>query len=118
MDQATIITATSLSILIIWDPPATPNGIITNYTLLVNDVSIDTIVVNNSCILSAVEYYGGISEDLMWFYSCSEAQQSQFTSNITMLEPFTSYNISIWACNSAGCIMNPAVTGMTAQAGK
>ena len=71
-----------------WDPPGFPNGIIVNYTVLLDD-----------------EQKGVV-----------DANVSMFT--LTQLEPFTGYNISVEACNSVGCVESSPLQVMTAEDGK
>ena len=114
LDQVIIIASTPSSILVTWDQPATPNGVIVNYTVLVDGSPTDTIEISDTC----KEIYANASCHPESYLCYAELSPLIFLSNITMLEPFISYNISLEACNSAGCIMNSAVVGMTTQAGK
>lgn len=87
-DQASTLSLTAYSLYISWDPPSTPNGLIVNYTVIIGGVSIATV-----------------GADILEY-------------NVTGLYPFTSYNISIMACNSAGCINSPLIVSTTGEAGR
>ncbi len=70
-----------------WDPPARPNGVIVNYTILLDD-----------------EQEGVV-----------DASVTSFT--VSQLDPFTDYSISIETCNSIGCVENTPVNVTTAEDG-
>ena len=78
----------SHQVTISWDPPATPNGVILNYTVLLNG-----------------EQDGVVTANVTMF-------------TVTQLDPFTGYNISVQACNSAGCVENPLVALVTMEDGE
>lgn len=80
---------TPYSALIAWDPPAVPNGLILNYTV---------VVVNTDVSLTV----GG----------------SETEANVTRLFPFITYLFTVVACNSAGCVTSPAVESTTDEARK
>lgn len=86
-DQITVLSRTAYSSFITWDPPLQPNGIILNYTIVADDNVVETVEV-------------GI---LMY--------------NVTGLQPYSTYNISVIACNSAGCIDSPPAIVTTNEAG-
>ena len=91
-DMPTVLSTTSYSIEVTWDPPATPNGVILNYTVITSDSDQD--IVNTFSL---------------------PASENQY--NVSGLLPFSDYNISIQACNSAGCVASPTVGSMTDEAG-
>lgn len=74
-------------ILLSWDEPAQPNGVLIVYTLLEGGDEIADIVP------PAVEY------------------------NVTGLTPYTQYMFSVMACTSAGCEESPAVETRTLEDG-
>ena len=86
-DQTTILSTSAYGFLITWDSPATPNGLILNYTIILQCESIDTVL----------------------------AVITEF--NVTGLMPFSDYNISIKACNTAGCVTSFMVSTTTDEAG-
>ena len=91
-DLPAILSKTPYSLYVSWDPPASPNGRILNYTVLLNG---STVV---ETLLTASEGF------LMY--------------NVTELSPYTEYSVSVEACNSAGCITSPSFADTTSEAGK
>lgn len=75
-------------IILSWDEPAFPNGILINYTVLQNEEEI------------------------------ADVSPSFTTYNVTGLLPFTNYQFSVLACTAAGCVENPPVDFMTLEDGK
>ena len=77
------------SILLSWDEPAVPNGVLLTYTVL----------------LEGEEEIANISPPTIEY-------------NVTGLVPFTEYQFSVLACTSAGCVESPLVTTMTLEDGE
>ena len=74
-------------ILLSWDEPAYPNGILTTYTVLVDDEVVADV------LPPTVEY------------------------NVTGLLPFTEYRFAVLACTAVGCVESPSVDAMTLEDG-
>ena len=72
--QLRAITESSVSIE--WVEPARPNGVITLYNITVLPIQINVMVRDNT----------------------------EFSRNISNLRPFTSYMVTLSACNSVGCV--------------
>jgi usherin len=85
-EQAIILSKTSYSLYVTWDPPSTPNGVIINYTVIINNEPAVTLDID------------------------------RLTYNVSSLKPYTSYNISVIACNNADCVSSPYITDITNQA--
>ena len=77
----------SRSILLSWDGPASPNGILTKYTILQGGQEIADV------LPSSLEY------------------------NVVGLLPFTDYQFSVLACTAVGCVESPRVDTMTLEDG-
>ena len=75
------------SILLSWDEPGYPNGILTTYTVLVDGEEVADV------LPPTVEY------------------------NVTGLLPFTEYGFSVLACTAAGCTESPSVDTVTLEDG-
>ena len=86
-DQAVILARGPRHLFLSWDPPAAANGILTNYTVLQDGVTLATLSP------SVLEY------------------------NVSSLLPFTQYSFSVAVCNSAGCVESSSVTTMTLEDG-
>ena len=71
---------TSTSIRVIWAAPLLPNGIILHYRVIVSDSS--TFV---------------------------EITRSDLSTDVTNLQPFTQYSVTVDACNSIGCVQGTAL---------
>ena len=82
---STGITSTSI-VVVVARPPDTPNGVIANYSLLVNDTRVQTI----------------------------PSMETEFT--VTGLRFFTEYHFVIEACTSGGCGVSEGVTLKTGEA--
>lgn len=83
-----VIERASRSVLISWDPPAAPNGVLTNYTVLRGDQEVMTV----------------------------DASTTQL--NVTSLLPFSTYTFSVVVCTSAGCVESPSVSATTLEDGE
>ena len=86
-DQVTVLSNTAYSIVITWDPPSSPNGIISNYTVIIDSNLFKTLHV-------AISMY-----------------------NVSGLLPYSTYNVSVAACNNAGCTETPVIAVTTDEAG-
>ena len=91
LDPVNVLSVTPYSALLVWDPPASPNGIILGYTIIVLNV-------NNEELLTV--------------------QANNTEANVTGLHPFTTYLFRVQACNSFGCILSAAVVDTTDEARK
>lgn len=87
-DEVLVEGRGSRSILLSWDEPAFPNGIIINYAVLEGGEEIAAI------FPPSVEY------------------------NVTGLLPVTDYQFSVLACTTAGCVESPQVDTKTLEDGK
>lgn len=87
-DRVVTTEINSRYIVISWDEPAAANGILVNYTVLQGGVVIVAMP-------PSVTAY-----------------------NITSLRPFTSYNFSVQACTSVGCVESPSLVAMTTEDGR
>ena len=74
---------TSFSLVLTWNPPLTPNGVVREYRVLLNGET--------------------VYRDL------------PLTHTITRLQPFTSYNIQLGVCTSAGCSFGSVQSATTAE---
>ena len=86
-DRVVATETNSRYIVVSWDEPAAINGILVNYTVLQGGV---VIVVTPPSVT---------------------------TYNVTSLRPFTSYNFSVQACTSVGCVESPSLVAMTTEDG-
>ena len=87
-DQVVVVERASRSILISWDPPAAPNGILTNYTVFRDGQETASLAPSVTQL------------------------------NISSLLPFTAYTFSVVVCNSVGCVESPSVSTMTLEDSK
>ena len=74
-------------VLLSWDPPAAPNGVLVNYTVLVGGATV------------------------------AATPPSQESFNVTGLLPFTGYALSVQACTSAGCVSSSTLQTQTLEDG-
>ena len=86
-DEVSILREDSRSILLSWEAPAQPNGVLVDYIVLQDGEEIAHVMP------PTVEY------------------------NVTGLLPYTDYQFSIQACTSAGCVEGAPVGAMTLEAG-
>ena len=91
LDPISIVSVTSYSALAVWDPPASPNGLILGYTIIVLDTSDNEFLTVDTTATEA---------------------------NVTGLYPFTTYVFRVRACNSAGCVTSADVFETTDEACK
>ena len=87
-DQVVVIERASRSVLISWDPPAAPSGLLTNYTILRGGQRVMTV------------------------------DPSTTQLNVTSLLPFSPYTFSVVVCTSVGCVESPSVSTMTLEDGE
>lgn len=87
-DDASVEEIGPRSILLSWDKPAFPNGILINYTVLQDEEQI------------------------------ADVSPPSIVYNVTGLQPFTNYQFSVLACTAAGCVENSPVDIMTLEDGK
>lgn len=87
-DRIVVLETGPRHILLSWDPPASPNGILVNYTVILGGV---TVALTTPTTL---EY------------------------NVTGLLPFTTYNFSVMVCTSVGCVNSQLLVATTMEDGK
>ena len=87
-DSIVLLEAGPRHVRISWDPPAQSNGVLVNYTVLVDGEVV------------------------------AATPPSTLDYNVTGLLPFTAYNLSAIACTSAGCVeSSPPLTVSTQEDG-
>lgn len=87
-DRIVVLERSSRYITVSWDPPAAPNGILVNYTVLLDG---DVIAATPPDVLQYM---------------------------VTPLLPFSLYTFSVMACTSAGCVESQEIQSMTLEDGK
>ena len=87
-DRIVVLERGSRSITVSWDPPAAPNGILVNYTVLLGG---DVITATPPDVL---QY------------------------RVSPLLPFSMYTFSVMACTSAGCVESQEIQSMTLEDGE
>ena len=87
LDRPTVVEVRSTSLLLDWDMPSSPNGIIIQHHVLINGTRKISLTGNQS------------------------------SGNVTGLLPFTVYLVEVETCNSVGCVRSDPVTVRTAEAG-
>lgn len=87
-DHIVVLEMGPRHIILSWDPPASPNGILVNYTVLRGGA---TVVVTMPTTLNF---------------------------NVTGLLPFAMYNFSVTACSSVGCVGSQLLVATTMEDGK
>jgi usherin len=87
-DRIVVLERGSRYITVSWDPPAAPNGIIVNYTVLMGD---DVIIATPPDVLQYM---------------------------VSPLLPFSMYTFSVMACTSAGCVESQEIQSTTLEDGE
>jgi usherin len=87
-DRIVVLERASRYITVSWDPPAAPNGIIVNYTVLLGG---DVIIATPPDVL---QY------------------------RVSPLLPFSMYTFSVMACTSAGCVESQEIQSTTLEDGE
>lgn len=87
-DRIVVLERGSRYITVSWDPPAAPNGVLINYTILLDG---DVITATPPDVL---QY------------------------RVSPLLPFSMYTFSVMACTSAGCVESQETQSTTLEDGK